>query len=244
MRGDQHVIISLCSAGLLLAPFVATLEPRLIVLALFGVFVGSLAPDSDAAGSAIFHTRISGIKGIKGQIVNAFAIILPAFGYTIRYLVYFPLSCILKLLLGREYRHQHRGLLHSLPGAAMTTLLVCAYLWGLIEFLRWHHDETLALFGLAFFCGFCLHLLEDSCTPGGVAWLYPVSRRRLSGNVRTMNGFEPRPSAFAVTLAVAAAAIAIAPYGLELPLEGFAALSIAATVVLWCIFLLISRVLW
>jgi inner membrane protein len=244
MRGDQHVIISLCSAGLLLAPFTATLEPRLIVLALFGVFVGSLAPDADAAGSAIFHTRINGIRGIKGQIVNAFAIILPAFGYTIRYLVYFPLSFVLRLALGREYQHQHRGLLHSLPGAAMTTPLVCAYLWGLTELGGWQHDETLALFGLAFFCGFCLHLLEDSCTPAGVAWLYPFSRRRLCGNIRTMNGFEPRPRAFAVTLGIAAAALIIAPYRVELTMEGLVALSIAASIILWSIFLLIARPRW
>ena len=56
LRGDQHVLITLFSGGLLLAPHIALLAPGEIAALLFGLFVGSLAPDADATDAAIFHT--------------------------------------------------------------------------------------------------------------------------------------------------------------------------------------------
>ena len=63
MRGDQHVYLSLTTAGLLIAPSVPVLDPALIAVLFFGVFVGSLAPDADAVDAAIFNGRIGGMKG-------------------------------------------------------------------------------------------------------------------------------------------------------------------------------------
>jgi len=241
MRGDQHVYISLTTAGLLIAPWVSVLPPALIVTLLFGVFVGSLAPDADAADAAIFSGRFGGAKGKRGQIINGLAVVLPIFGYIIRYLIYYPLSLVFSLILRKNYRHRHRGLLHSLTGVGLTSLLLSGYLALVLTCL----GMSLALvpaFGFAFFAGCLLHLMEDTCTPAGVAWLYPFSRRRLAGHVRTWGDSEVRPTFFAVVLALAAVAVLIAPVVTSTTPEELRWLAPGAALLLWMLFLLVCRV--
>ncbi len=241
MRGDQHVYISLTTAGLLIAPWLTALDPALIALILFGVFVGSLAPDADAADAAIFNGRLDGVKGKRGQVVNGLAVALPVFGYTIRYLIYYPLSLAFTLILRKSYRHRHRGLLHSLPGVGLTSLLLSGYLAVILTWL----GVSLALlpaFGVAFFAGCILHLIEDTCTPAGVAWLYPFSRRRLAGSVRTWGNFEVRPAVFAIVLALAAVTVLIAPVVTSATAEELRLLAPLAALLLWGLFMLTCRV--
>ena len=241
MRGDQHVYISLTTAGLLIAPWLTALDPALIALILFGVFVGSLAPDADAADAAIFNGRLGGVKGKRGQVVNGLAVALPVFGYTIRYLIYYPLSLVFALILRKSYRHRHRGLLHSLPGVGLTSLLLSGYLAVILTWL----GVSLALlpaFGVAFFAGCILHLIEDTCTPAGVAWLYPFSRRRLAGSVRTWGNFEVRPAVFAIVLALAAVTVLIAPVVTSATAEELRLLAPLAALLLWGLFMLTCRV--
>ncbi len=241
MRGDQHVYISLTTAGLLIAPWLTALDPALIALILFGVFVGSLAPDADAADAAIFNGRLGGVKGKRGQVVNGLAVALPVFGYTIRYLIYYPLSLAFTLILRKSYRHRHRGLLHSLPGVGLTSLLLSGYLAVILTWL----GVSLALlpaFGVAFFAGCILHLIEDTCTPAGVAWLYPFSRRRLAGSVRTWGNFEVRPAVFAIVLALAAVTVLIAPVVTSATAEELRLLAPLAALLLWGLFMLTCRV--
>ncbi len=241
MRGDQHVYISLTTAGLLIAPWLTVLDPALIAVLLFGVFVGSLAPDADAADAAIFHGRIGGVKGKRGQVVNGLAVALPVFGYTIRYLIYYPLSLVFTLILRKSYRHRHRGLLHSLPGVGLTSLLLSGYLAVILTWL----GVSLALlpaFGAAFFTGCILHLVEDTCTPAGVAWLYPFSRRRLAGSVRAWGNLEARPAVFAIILALAAVTVLIAPVVTSATAEELRLLAPLAALLLWVLFILTCRV--
>ena len=241
MRGDQHVYISLTTAGLLIAPWLTVLDPALIAVLLFGVFVGSLAPDADAADAAIFHGRIGGVKGKRGQIVNGLAVALPVFGYTIRYLIYYPLSLVFTLILRKSYRHRHRGLLHSFAGVALTSLILSGYLALILTWL----GVSLALlpaFGCAFFAGCILHLIEDTCTPAGVAWLYPFSRRRVAGRVRARGLVEVRPAAFTIVLAIAAAGFAVAPFVTTTPIQELGFFALVAALVLWLLFMLVSRV--
>jgi len=241
MRGDQHVYLSLTTAGLLIAPWIAVLDPALIAVLLFGVFVGSLAPDADAADAAIFNGRLGGVKGKRGQIVNGLAVVLPVFGYTIRYLIYYPLSLVFALILRKSYRHRHRGLLHSFAGVWLTSLLLSGYLTLILTWL----GISLALlpaFGFAFFAGCILHLVEDTCTPAGVAWLYPFSRRRLAGRVRTWGNFEVRPTVFAIVLALATAAMLIAPVATSATPEELRRLAPGVALLLWLLFILVCRV--
>ena len=241
MRGDQHVSLSLATAGLLIAPWVPVIDPVLSAVLLFGVFVGSLAPDADAVDAAIFNGRIAGAKGKRGQVVNGFAVVLPIFGYTIRYLIYYPLSLVFLLLLRKSYRHRHRGLLHSFSGVGLTTLVLSGYL---AIVLTWFGGPLALLpaFGCAFFAGCVLHLMEDTCTPAGVAWLYPFSRRRMAGRVRTQGLLEVRPTAFAIVLATATAGMLVAPFVTAASPEGLGRLALVGTPALWLVFMLVSRV--
>ena len=240
MRGDQHVSLSLATAGLFIAPWVTVLDPILSAVLLFGVFVGSLAPDADAADAAIFNGRIGGMKGKRGQALNGVAVVLPIFGYTIRYLIYYPLSLIFSLLLRKSYQHRHRGLLHSFSGVGLTSLILSGYLALILTWLGWPL-ALLPAFGGAFFAGCVLHLMEDTCTPAGVAWLYPFSRRRMAGRVRTQGDFEVRPVAFTIVLVSAAAGLLITPFVTPVPLEALRLLALVGTPLLWLLFMLICR---
>jgi membrane-bound metal-dependent hydrolase YbcI (DUF457 family) len=241
MRGDQHVSLSLATAGLLIAPWAPVLDPTLIAVLLFGTFVGSLAPDADAVDAAIFNGRIGGAKGKRGQVLNGLAVVLPVFGYTIRYLIYYPLSLIFSLLLRKSYRHRHRGLLHSFAGVGLTSLILSGYLALILTWLEWPLS-LLPAFGCAFFAGCVLHLVEDTCTPAGIAWLYPFSRRRMTGRVRTQGDFEVRPTAFAIVLAAAAGGMLIAPFVIATPPGELGRLALIGTPLLWLLFMLVCRV--
>lgn len=241
MRGDQHIYISLATAGLIIAPWVTVLDPILFVVLLFGVFVGSLAPDADIAGATIFSGRVSGVRGRRGQVVNGLAVALPIFGYTIKYLIYYPLSLIFSLILRKNYRHQHRGLLHSLLGVGLTSLLLSGYL-ALVLNLIGLSLELLLAFGSAFFLGCILHLMEDTCTPSGVAWFYPFSKRRLAGRVQAWDKTEIRPKGFTLMLALAAAATLIAPVVTSATPEELKLLAPGIALLLWLFFMLICRV--
>ncbi|WP_332450718.1 metal-dependent hydrolase [Methanoculleus sp.] len=241
MRGDQHVSLSLATAGLFIAPSLTVLDPVLSAVLLFGVFIGSLAPDADAADAAIFNGRIGGVKGKRGQLLNGFAVVLPIFGYTIRYLIYYPLSLIFSLLLRKSYQHRHRGLLHSFSGVGLTSLILSGYLALILTWLGWPL-ALLPLFGCAFFAGCVLHLVEDTCTPAGVAWLYPFSRRRVAGRVRTQGDLEVRPLVFTIVLLLAAVGVFIAPFVTPVAPDDLRLLTLVGTPLLWLLFMLICRV--
>ena len=241
MRGDQHASLSLATAALLIAPWATTIDPITIAILLLGVFIGSLAPDADAIDAAIFNGRITGVKGKRGQIINGFAVVLPIFGYTVRYLIYYPLSLVFMLLLRKSYRHRHRGLLHSFAGVGLTSLILSGYLALGLAWLG-IPLTLLPAFGCAFFAGCILHLVEDTCTPAGVAWLYPFSRRRVAGRIRTQGLFEVRPAAFTAVLTIAAAGIFAAPFVTDTPVEVLRLLALVATPVLWLLFMLAARV--
>ncbi|RXE55869.1 hypothetical protein ABH15_06525 [Methanoculleus taiwanensis] len=242
MRGSQHVLISLFSAGILLAPLVPILGIELTCIALLGVFVGALAPDADATDAAIFHREIHGLKGVHGHIINTAAVVLPVFGYTIRYLIYYPLSLFFLAAFGKRYRHQHRGLLHSLIGIAMTTFVLLAYISAIFLWHGWEPMPRIPLFGIAFFAGCFFHLMEDTCTPSGVAWLYPFSRVRTCGMIRTASMLEIRPGAFALVLGLIGVATAAAAFFELVPIRELAVISVGALILPWLLFLTASRV--
>lgn len=241
MRGDQHVSLSLATAALLIAPWATAIDPAAIAVLLFGVFVGSLAPDADAVDAAIFNGRIAGAKGKRGQVVNGFAVVLPVFGYTIRYLIYYPLSLVFMLLLRKSYRHRHRGLLHSFSGVGLTALVLSGYLALVLTWLG-APLTLLPIYGCGFFAGCVLHLMEDTCTPAGVAWFYPFSRRRMAGRVRTQGLLEVRPAAFTIVLAAAAAGMLVAPFVTAASPGDLWCLALVGTPALWLLFMLVSRV--
>ena len=64
----------------------------------------------------------------------------------------------------------HRGFMHSLTACAIQAALIAWLSWGLA-----------ALYAM----GYVAHLALDSLTPVGVAWLAPISKRRVKGPLRT-----------------------------------------------------------
>jgi len=80
-----------------------------------------------------------------------------------------PLSFLINIFLG------HRGIFHSL------FLLILILL-----FIMLINYEIAA----AFFIGYLSHLVLDSLTPEGVMFLYPFSKKRIQGFIRTGSLFE------------------------------------------------------
>jgi inner membrane protein len=180
VRGDHHVLIAVLSALVLLAPWIPSLGPSWIVLAIAGVFVGSLAPDADAADATIM-SGFPGGRGTLRQFARHTVIVLPLIGYVIRYGIYYPLSALLWVCTFGAVRPAHRGFMHSLPGIVTTTALLFAYAGAALAFFDLHALPSLPVFGCGFFAGSLLHLLADSCTRTGICWGFPVTERRLAG---------------------------------------------------------------
>lgn len=240
MRGDQHVLITLFSGGLLLAPHLALFAPGEVVAVLFGLFVGSLAPDADATNAAIFHTTVPGLRGVTRRIAGVAAGVLPAFGYLIRYGEYYPAAGVFWLLSGGELKAGHRGVLHSLLGVGLITGLTALYVGAALSLLGWSAPALFALGVAGFGAGALLHLAEDSCTPGGIAWLYPASGRRVRGRLRTGRS-ELRPRLFVTALGAAMWGCLLLEFWFGAPAPAVTQVSVFLFCVLWTFFWLSAR---
>jgi len=71
---------------------------------------------------------------------------------------------------------KHRGAIHSLP-----LLAACSMVFFILS--------GNAYYAIAFLLGYLFHLLIDSLTPKGVAWLWP-SKKRVRGIFRTTGIFD------------------------------------------------------
>lgn len=185
MLGSQHLLLSVFTAAALALPLYlgGFLLPTLFLLFLAGVFIGSLAPDADAEDAAIFHSRVKGL-GSAGRLVNGtIGLVLPLFGFVLKWLVYKPLA----LVFGGN---EHRGLMHSLLGLAAATVLIGVYVAVAAFWLKFFDFAGLAVFLLGFAFGFLLHLAEDACTLSGVDFGYPFRSLKFSGNARTGEGWK------------------------------------------------------
>ncbi len=241
MRGDQHVLITLFSGGLLLAPHLTLLAPGEVAALLFGLFVGSLAPDADAPDAAIFHMRIGGLTGVSRRFVNGAARVLPFFGYLIRYGEYYPAAGVCWILSRGRLKAGHRGVLHSLIGVGVITALTCGYLVVALHLLGQAPPHLLSFGLVGFAAGALLHLAEDSCTPAGIAWLYPISGRRIRGRLRTGGRTDHRPRVFATVLGCAMWGCLLLQYQFGAAPETVVQLSLFLFCLLWMFFWLVAR---
>lgn len=242
MRGDQHVLINLLTAGTAISPWITVMPPGWLLIILAGVFAGSLAPDADAPGSAIMRGLRPGRGAYRG-LARHTVLVLPLIGYTIRYLIYYPVSAVVWLLSLGRVTPRHRGLLHSFCGAITTSALFTVYLAAVVGILA--HSApfaSLAVFGTAFLVGCLLHLLGDSATRSGVAWWLPFSSRRIAGRVTTGSRRDPRPDLLAMVLGASMLLLLVAARVPEThaPVAEFAAPAVA--VVAWAFFLALSGV--
>ncbi len=230
MNGRHHLTLSLLSLFLLLYPWFSSLSTMVLALAVIGTVAGSLAPDVDAQDTKLFH-----MKGLPAIARMFFA----GLGYLLRYLIYLPLSLLFWIALGQNYRHEHRGMLHTPLGSLLMSLLLFTYTAVALLLLGRSMSVDLLVFFAAFAGGCLLHLLQDSCTPAGIAWGFPRSNRRLRGGIRTGSRRDPRPFLFGAILAGSLALLVV--LGERFPMVSRYGLSIALLAGSWVFFLLLAR---
>ncbi|QGA80518.1 metal-dependent hydrolase [Candidatus Nanohalobium constans] len=187
MLGRQHLMLSVASVSVVLAPFL--LRAELLVFTLFfGVAIGSLIPDVDAPDAAVFHRDVRGLSGDFGSAVNNLVgPVLPVFGYSTKYLIYKPVVKLLEFLTSEDYcfEEKHRTFSHSVLGVFTMTVLTGVYLVPVLLSLELLAPFYLLAFLSAYMIGAFLHMLEDSCTKTGIAWNSPFSETRIKGQIST-----------------------------------------------------------
>lgn len=187
--GKNHVAIAiaLVAANLLVFREKNLFDGWLQSLSLaFGVIVGALLPDVDADDSKVLHG--SGIRQLKRLDP-----IVMAAGYLTKAVVYVP--------LGLVFRGEHRGIMHSLAGAVASG----AFWWIVLLAVQGAAGGSwAAVLATGVFAGYIIHLAEDSFTRSGVAWLKPLSNKRVCGQAVTGHVSEDLVAAgfFAVAAAV------------------------------------------
>ena len=244
MKGSTHILLTLATAILILAPAIPTLTtPAAIlgaVLFVLGAFLGSITPDIDMGkGSAIFHAEIPGAKGKKFPLT-------PIFGHFINIFCYKPVRFVFHLIFGDKIyaKHGHRELPHSPIGIFFMSLLLTIYIWAVcfalsfipgLSFLA--NNPLIFFFGSAFFFGCFMHLVEDTCDIAGIHYLYPFSFRRIRGELLG-DGTDVRPKIYTIILLAAAVILCAAGF----IFGTFAVSGTLTAVVLWIGFLLASGV--
>ena len=235
MKGSTHILLSLLTGFVILAPVAGLIHWSWSLVILLGIFFGSIAPDVDKGrDSAIFHSAIPGAKGRRFFLT-------PVIGYFLYIFCYKPLSIIFVGIFGSKIlpKQGHRELPHSPIGVVCMSALLTLWLWlfcyalSYIPHLEFFRDNILIwIFGAAFLLGCFLHLLEDTCDNSGIHYRYPVRYRRVRGTV-VGDGSDVRPKLFAAALAVVAVVVFF----------GFFLGQISATYAVWAAFL-VPASLW
>lgn len=186
MLGRHHLTLSVGTVALVVLPLF-TLFPNEVLVVLVGTAVGSLIPDADSPDAAIFHPEVRGLEGGFTEILNAAAIVFPAFGYVTRYLIYKPAVLFFDRLVFDEYdvAERHRGFLHSFLGLGTLTVLSAVYLLPVLFLLGLLWIPGILLFMAGYLGGAVLHLVEDSCTKTGIQWNFPFQGWRVKGQITT-----------------------------------------------------------
>ncbi len=238
MLGHQHFALSTATALLVLIPFLPEYRIR-IGFVLVGVAIGSLIPDIDSKGTAIFSGNIN---ELDGYISRVFAYLLspfmPAFGYFTRYFIYKPAVKLLNVA-SDEYRFEekHRGFTHSLMGVVVFVLCTGLALYPV--FLYFGSMSLLIYLMAGYTAGAVLHMVQDSLTRSGIKWNQPFSSVKLKGQLRTGKD-TLRPQTFLATL-ISLILLGIAPIRLTVfSYKGWNGLVLAG--LCWLIFALISGI--
>ncbi|WP_338094342.1 metal-dependent hydrolase [Methanorbis furvi] len=235
MKGSTHIMLSLLTGLVILAPIAGIIDWVWSIVILLGIFFGSIAPDVDKGrDSAIFHSAIPGAKGRRFFLT-------PVIGYFLYIFCYKPLSMVFVGIFGQKIlpKQGHRELPHSPIGIICISALLTFWIWlfcfvlSFIPYLEFLRDNPLIwIFGAAFLLGCFLHLLEDTCDNSGIHYLYPFSFRRVRGTVAS-DGSDVRPKLYSVILLVVAVVLFF----------GFLLSKIDASYAYWAAFL-VPAALW
>ncbi len=212
MLGRHHLMLSTVTVLTFLTPLIH--YPSLVLTVLVGTAIGSLTPDVDSKDATIFHEKVKGLQGSSKLVNFTLAPVFPVFGYTTKYLVYFPAVTVYDKILLRNYRfkRQHRGFLHSLLGVGTSTALTGIYLTALLMVSGLFNPFYTVLFLTGYLIGGILHLVQDSCTKTGVKWLQPFKDLKLKGDLVTSTKTEhvKKPHLLFLTLSVTGLTVLVA----------------------------------
>lgn len=131
----------------------------LSIIFVIAVGFGSIIPDADCNKSLLKHRHFSLYK-----IVD--------------------LSHSLSVKLVND-KKRHRGVMHSLFGIIITTLILSILIVFLSVIIGIINYCILITIILGLFLGQILHLAEDSLTINGVNWLYPFREYIIKGKLRS-----------------------------------------------------------
>ena len=184
MKGKDHIFISITWALLISTPII-TINSTYVLMFIIGVFIGSLLPDIDASVSP-YAKRGDVMRGAGYAVYGASKVTGKIFKS-------------IKDDPNNKYE-SHRGLLHSVPGVFVASLLIVVPL-NLILYLVNYWNSGLIIASVGLFAGAFFHLLEDCCTCSGIRLFYPFSERKLRGGINT---FLPdrRPKQFAAMFVI------------------------------------------
>ena len=169
MFARQHIILTqLTLIPVVLPLFFLNFDIGVLLVFLAAVFLGSLLPDADADGNpAISRAR-------------------PLY-YALRLLVIKPVVLFFRIFVRARHDVEdlHRGIMHSPIGILFSTAFVVGLLGAIMYFAHAVSWWRLGMVFVGIYVGQLMHMLEDSCTPGGINWAFPFGDAKLNGNIYT-----------------------------------------------------------
>ncbi len=169
MFARQHIILTqLTLIPIVLPLFFLRYDISVLMVFLASGFLGSLLPDADADGNpAISRAR-------------------PLY-YALRLLVIKPVVLFFRIFVPTKHNVEdlHRGIMHSPIGILFSTLFIVGLLGVIMYFANAISWWRLGTVFIGIYVGQLLHMLEDSCTPGGINWAFPFGTAKLNGSIYT-----------------------------------------------------------
>ena len=240
MQGRQHFTLSLATAGVWISPQLGEASTPTFLL-LGGVALGSLIPDVDAKEAAIFNNQRTPLHPTLDYFFRiSVGWLLPLFGYLTKYLVFKPSLIFFRTILPCvRINGSHRGFAHSLLGILSFTACMALYLWLLVRLLEVSSPTALAPFLGGYLAGAFLHLVQDSCTPQGIAWGHPFTKVKLRGEIEVTKS-TLRPALLFYGMVVLGVGFFYWP-SLGSPWLS-TSIAIGATLTLWLLFMIVTGV--
>jgi inner membrane protein len=240
MQGRQHFTLSLATAGVWVSPYLGEASTPTFLL-LGGVALGSLIPDVDAKEAAIFNNQRTPLHPTLDYLFRiSVGWLLPLFGYLTKYLVFKPSLIFFRTILPCvRINGSHRGFAHSLLGIFSFTACMALYLWLFVRLLEVSSITALAPFLGGYLAGAFLHLVQDSCTPQGIAWGHPFTKVKLRGEIEVTKS-TLRPALLFYGMVVLGVGVFYWP-SLGSPWLP-TSIAIGATLTLWLLFMIVTGV--
>jgi membrane-bound metal-dependent hydrolase YbcI (DUF457 family) len=241
MLGRQHLTLSVMTAGVWIAPF-AEEKPVASALLAGGVAIGSLIPDVDhPTDAAIFNNQSTKLNPKLDKLFKySVGWLFPIFGYVTKYLIFKPSVAFFNTIIPcYHFSDDHRYFAHSWLGILSFTFLTGLYLAIAFEFIDIRGWPLTAPFLAGYALGAFLHLLQDSCTDGGIPWHHPFSEKKLKGSLVTQTS-SLRPAMLFYTLLLAVVGVYYWPFIGDPTLQ--TEVAIGLSVAIWLLFAKIANV--